>query len=117
MCEFKVSARAGLKEKKVAEDIISAKIEEQELVLRDVLGSAKRFKGMIISEVDVEREVMTLTEIPVLPQILSFIEFYNLCQAQGKYCEEIESKWEEVKASGDELIRSLWKKYEKDERG
>ncbi len=111
MCEFKVSLKAGSVERKVAEDIVAASLEGEEFVVRDVLGSAKRFKGVFISRVDVGKEVMTLTEMPVMSEILSFIQLYDLCKEKGEYQEEIESKWAAVKAVGDELIRSLWKKH------
>jgi len=115
MCEFKVLSKNGTGEKQIAEEIVSAKFEGHELVLRDVLGSTVKCENLVISEVDVEKESMILTELPFLPQLLSFIELYHACMNSKEYRIGIESKWNEVKASGDGLIRSIWKRYWKDQ--
>lgn len=56
MCEFKVLLEGRL----VAEDIIYAREEGSQVVLRSVIGSEKRIDGCRIVEVDTLRERLVL---------------------------------------------------------
>lgn len=111
MCEFRVSVSSAEKDEVVAEDVVSAKLEKDEMLLYDVLGSVKRVRSTIIKELDVAKEAMVLEEVPMLAQLLSFLEAYRFCLKNGKYTDEVEKRWEELKALGDEMIKSLWRMY------
>jgi len=52
MCEFKVFLGGKL----IFEDAVYAKVEGNELMLRDVLGSQRAFTGLRIAEVNVSSE-------------------------------------------------------------
>jgi len=56
MCEFK----ASLEGKTVHDDVISAKLDGNSVVLRDVLGRTKVVENCKIVEVDVGSERLTL---------------------------------------------------------
>jgi len=56
MCEFKVF----LGDEKVAEDVIYAKVEDQRVTLRDVLGKPVVVEGVRIVEVDVSSTRLVL---------------------------------------------------------
>lgn len=59
MCEFRVY----LGGKEVFRDVIYAKQEGDILLLRDVLGDARKLPGTMISEVDVSASTMVLGEL------------------------------------------------------
>jgi predicted RNA-binding protein len=113
VCEFSVYLKAGLKEEKIAEDITSVKLENGVLILRDVLGATKNVANAIISELNVDKEVMHLRQLPVLSQLMNFIRIYEKCLTEERYVEELETAWDEVKAEGDSVLRGLWVKYVK----
>jgi len=56
MCEFKVF----LGDERVAEDVIYAKVEDQRVTLRDVLGKPVVVEGVRIVEVDVSSTRLVL---------------------------------------------------------
>lgn len=56
MCEFKVF----LGDKRVAEDVIYAKVEDQRVTLRDILGKPVVVEGVRIVEVDVSSTRLVL---------------------------------------------------------
>ncbi|MEM3382632.1 MAG: CooT family nickel-binding protein [Nitrososphaerales archaeon] len=111
MCEFKVISKEGDKERKVGEDIVYAKIIDDHVLLKDILGKAIKIHGAIIEEVDVNAEILKLISSPILIKIKRFLDACNKCDSGKVYDEKIEALWEDVKASGDEIIRKLWKKY------
>ncbi|MBS7643921.1 CooT family nickel-binding protein [Candidatus Bathyarchaeota archaeon] len=113
MCEFSVYLKAGIREEKIAEDITSVKLEDGVLVLRDVLGTTKNVNNAIIGDLNVDKEVMHLRQLPVLSQLMNFIRIYERCLTEERYVEELETAWDEVKAKGDSVIRGLWIKYVK----
>ena len=59
MCEFKVF----LDGKKIAEDVIYAKVEGKKVTLRDVLGEPVVVEGVGIVEVDVSSTTLVLERI------------------------------------------------------
>ena len=56
MCEFKVF----LGDERVAEDVVYAKVEDQRVTLRDVLGKPVVVEGVRIVEVDVSSTRLVL---------------------------------------------------------
>ena len=59
MCEFKVF----LDEDVVFKDVIYAKMESNNVVVRDVLGESRKFKNCKIAEVDVSSTRLVLSSI------------------------------------------------------
>ena len=59
MCEFTVI----LDNKTVFKDVVYAKMENNNLILKDVLGNSKQFADCQIVEVDVNNTRMVLTSI------------------------------------------------------
>ena len=57
MCEFKVMLDGA----QVAEDVVYAKADGGNVVLRDILGKSITFKDVIINEVNVLTTRMTIT--------------------------------------------------------
>lgn len=110
MCEFKVLLRGVGEVKDVASDIIYAKLEGDGVVLRDIIGREHRVSSAIVEEIDVSRENLKLLHSPILSLVLKFIKEYERCVEQGVYSEALEELWEEVKAEGSSMIRSLWVK-------
>ncbi|MGQ9470003.1 MAG: CooT family nickel-binding protein [Nitrososphaerales archaeon] len=111
MCELRVISKDGEKEQKVGEDIIYAKFSEDYVLLRDVLGGGMKIHGAIIEEVDINSEILKLTSSPLIIKINEFLDACHRCESKKVYDKEVETLWEEIKASGDEIIRTLWKKY------
>lgn len=58
MCEFKVFLSGQL----IAEDVVYAKVEGRDLMLRDILGSQTILRGSRIVEVDVNSERLIVSE-------------------------------------------------------
>lgn len=110
MCEFKVVLEDDGKLREVASDIIHIKLEGNMLMLRDIIGKTVKLKSAIITEVNVPREELKLYSNSLLDKVLTFIKKYNECVRTGTYSEDLEELWEEVKAEGSEMIRSLWTK-------
>jgi predicted RNA-binding protein len=106
MCEFKVITPHG----EIAREITYATIEGKAVLLKDVLGATTRAENMIITEVDVGRETLTLEEAPIIASLLSFLSAWRESLSRGSYDESIESYWEDVKAQGDAMVRLLWSK-------
>ncbi|NWG08871.1 MAG: CooT family nickel-binding protein [Nitrososphaerales archaeon] len=111
MCEFKVFSRRGEKEQEVAEDIVYAKASDKYVILRDILGLAIKIPGAVIDEVDVGSEILKLSASPIILKLNKFLKTCDRCKADRVYSDELEALWNEVKASGDEAVRELWKKY------
>ncbi len=59
MCEFKVYLAGKL----ILEDVVYAKVEGRDLVLRDILGSQRTLPGLQIVEVEVSSERLVVTEL------------------------------------------------------
>lgn len=56
MCEFEVVFDG----KTVYKDVVYAKVEGKNVIVRDVLGSTKKFENCYIAEIDVGSERLTL---------------------------------------------------------
>lgn len=108
MCEFKVFDRNQV----MAEDIVYASLSNGVMILKDVLGSATRAEGVIVTEIDVANEAMTLKRDPLIGDMLRFLEDVAKCEESGRYDNALEETWLKVKSRGDERIRELWRKYE-----
>ncbi|MCP8308756.1 MAG: CooT family nickel-binding protein [archaeon] len=113
MCEFKVINKEGEKEQKIGEDIVYAKVSDDYVLLKDILGGAIKIHGAIIEEVDVNSEILKLVSSPLIIKINKFLDACHRCDSKKVYDKELEALWEEIKASGDEAVRTLWKKYGK----
>ncbi len=111
LCEFKVISKEAKKERKVGEDIVYAKFSEDHVLLKDILGGTTKIHGAIIEEVDVNSEILKLASSPIIIKINKFLDACQKCDSEKVYDKKLEALWEDVKASGDEAIRALWKKY------
>jgi len=94
----------------VAEDIVYVKLEQQNLILKDVLGRSKIIEDALVEELDISRESLTLIKAPLLIKAAKFLSIYNAALSMGRYDQSIEAAWEEVKAEGDRCIREAWAK-------
>ncbi|MCP8312874.1 MAG: CooT family nickel-binding protein [archaeon] len=115
MCELKVISKDGEKEIKVGEDVIYAKFSEDYILLKDVLGGTIKIHGAIIEEVDINSETLKLASSPIIIKINKFLDACHRCESKKVYDKEVEALLEEIKASGDEAVRTLWKKYGREE--
>ncbi len=113
MCELHVYLRRPGSSSKIASEVIYAGADRGALVVRDIVGSTKKFEDIMISEIDISHERMELRESPVLGPVLEFISTYDECLSKGRYERNIEVRWEEVKARGDQMVRDLWTKFKK----
>lgn len=110
MCEFKVFLRDDNGLRMIAEDIVFVKLHGSKLVLQDVIGQEVQLKSAIVSEVNVPKERLELFSNPLIGKVLNFVEKYAECIRTNTYNEELEEIWEEIKAEGSEMIRTLWMK-------
>jgi len=111
MCEFKVYVLENGEMKKIAEEIIKAKLKNGYIELNDILGLSKKVENVLIEEINVNNESLLLKKTFMLPEVMNFLRIYEECEEKEVYMPEIETAWEEVKAKGDELIKTLWKKF------
>lgn len=61
MCEFNVIVEG----KVVFKDVVSAKMENNDVIVKDVLGESKRFGNCKITEVDVNSTRLVLSRLEV----------------------------------------------------
>lgn len=113
MCELDVYVKRPGSSPKVASEVIYAGAERGALVVRDIVGSTKKFEGIIISEIDINHERMELRESPILGPVLEFISAYDDCLSRDTYEADLQDRWEEVKSRGDQMVRDLWIKFKK----
>lgn len=111
MCEFKVYMKAAEGEREVAQEIVQVDVRDGETTLRDILGSSKSVKNAIVSRIDVGRERLELVAVPMLAEIQAFLSEYERCLVEQRYDSDLELRWEDVKAKGDEMVRTLWARY------
>ena len=62
MCEFKIILDGA----QVAEDVVYARAEGKNVVLRDILGKSITFQDVVINEVNVLTTRMTLTRTAII---------------------------------------------------
>jgi len=110
MCELKVHVNTPQKEEQVAEDVVYASLEADHVLLRDVLGVMHRIPDVLISTIDIGKESLFLRQSSVVGPFLRFIEACERAETTHNYAEAEES-WNDLKAKGDEVVRSLWRKY------
>ena len=113
MCELEVYTKRPESSPKVASEVIYAATEGNALIVKDILGSKKKFEGTIISKLDINHETMELRESPILGPVLEFISLYDEYLSSSKYEQDVEDHWQEVKARGDQMVRDLWTKFKK----
>lgn len=94
----------------VANDIVYVELHGDTLTLRDIIGQKFQFQSTIIAEVNVPKETLKLYSNPMIGKILNFLEKYDECVKSSTYSEDLEEMWEEIKAEGSKMIRTLWMK-------
>lgn len=109
LCELKVTLKENNVAKKVAEDVVYVKLSEQNLILKDVIGNSKVIEGALVEELDISKESLTLLKAPLLAKVARFLSILNSSISAGRYDQNIETAWEEVKAEGDRYIKEAWK--------
>ncbi|RLG54752.1 MAG: hypothetical protein DRO00_00260 [Thermoproteota archaeon] len=107
MCEFTVILSEDGREDKVAEDIVRTTYQNGELVLMDILGDRISVGGALITEVNVDSEVLRILRDEILRSFIKFLETYEKCKESGVYDDELKKAWEVVKSTGDSLIKEL----------
>ncbi len=112
MCEFKVKMISGNEIKDVCNDVLYAKIDEN-IVLRDVLGTTTTVENAIITEISVPSTKMTLLHSPILGKILKLLKLQNECHEKKIFDKKLMKLWEDIKLEGDAYINSLKKKFGK----
>ena len=110
MCELKVHIDTGQKDEQVAQDIVYANLDENHVLLKDVLGATHMIPDALISTIDIGKETLFLRQSSVVAPFLRFIEACERAETTRKYAGAEES-WNDLKAKGDEVVRSLWRKY------
>jgi len=111
LCELKVINKVGEKEQEVGEDIIYAKVNDDHVLLKDILGSTFKINGAIIEEVNITSEILKLMSSPLILQLHKFLRACNKCESQKVFTKDVESFWKAIKTSGDEVVGLLFKKY------
>ena len=112
LCEFKVKLSSENNVKDVCQDVLYAKIEEN-IILRDVLGTTNTVESAIITEVSVPSAKMTLLYSPILKNILKLLKIQTKCYEEGKFDNKMTEIWEAIKKEGDSFINSLQNKLGK----
>jgi len=110
VCELKVHVNTGQKDEQVAQDVVYAHVEENHVLLKDVVGATHKIPDALISTIDIGKETLFLKQSSIVPPFLRFIKACDRAETTRKYAEAEES-WNDLKAKGDEVVRSLWRKY------
>lgn len=110
VCELKVHIDTGQKDEQVAQDIVYANLDENHVLLKDVLGATHMIPDALISTIDIGKETLFLRQSSIVAPFLRFIQACDRAESTRKYAEAEES-WNDLKAKGDEVVRSLWRKY------
>ena len=111
MCELKVSIQKGGHVDDVAENIIYVKVTNSGLIVKDILGNSKKLENAVITEININKESLTLSYQPILTKVQHFQNITDSIISDGQYSPELESVWDEIKAEADSTIRDLWKKF------
>lgn len=109
MCELRVHVD-GAREEPIAQDIVCAHMEADHVLLKDVLGVTRKIPDALISLIDIGKESLFLRQSPIVAPILRFIEACERAETSRSYA-EAENSWNDVKSKGDEIVRSLLRKY------
>ena len=110
MCELKVRIGAPQRDELVAQDVIYALVEPNRVLLKDVLGVTHTVPEALISTVDIGKETLLLRQSSVVPSFLRFLEALERAESNHSYV-LAEEEWNNLKAKGDEIVRSLWRKF------
>jgi len=106
LCEFKVKLSSENNVKDVCQDVLYAKIDEN-IILRDILGTTNTVESAIITEVSVPSARMTLLYSPILKNILKLLKVQTRSYEEGKFDKKMIAIWETIKKEGDSFINSL----------
>lgn len=110
MCELKVRLSTSEKDEQVAEDVVYARTETNHVLLKDVLGATQKVSDAMISTIDIGKETLLLKQSSMVGPFLQFLAVCERAQSTRNYV-EVEQSWNDLKAKGDEIVRSLWRKY------
>jgi predicted RNA-binding protein len=110
VCELKVHVDSPRGDERVAEDVVYARVEADHVLLRDVLGATHKISDALISTIDIGKESLFLRQSSIIAPFLRFLEAWQNVETTRNYAEAEES-WNDLKAKGDEIVRSLWRKY------
>lgn len=110
MCELKVHVSTSQGDEKVAQDVIYARVEPNHVLLKDVLGATYKISDSLISTIDIGKESLFLRQSSIVTPFLRFLEACQKVETTRNYT-EVEESWSDLKAKGDEIARSLWRKY------
>ena len=110
MCELTVRLIAPQKDEQVAQDVVYARVDKDHVLLKDVLGAAHEIPGALISTIDVGKETLSLRQSSVVGPFLRFLEACEGAETSRNY-PAAEESWNDLKAKGDEIVRTLWRKY------
>jgi hypothetical protein len=110
MCELKVHVVTPQKDEQVAEEIVYAQVAANRLLLKDALGATHQIPDALISTVDIGKESLYVRQASIVGPFLRFLEAYQTAEATQTYS-EVEESWNDLKAKGDEAVRSLWRKH------
>jgi predicted RNA-binding protein len=110
MCELKVHLNTHSEERQVAQDVIYAQVQPNHVLLKDILGTAQKIPDALISTIDIGKESLFLRQSSIVSPFLHFIEACERAETTRDYA-EAEERWNDLKAKGDELVRSLWREY------
>lgn len=109
MCEFKVIAEDN--QQILAENIVKVTYDKNSLRLVGIFGNTVQLKNAILSEVDVNREILKVLRHPLLGATLKFLTAFLELQNKASYDPSIEELWNRVKSLGEIMLRELWTKY------
>jgi hypothetical protein len=98
--------------KRIAEDIVKATTRNGCLTMRKVLGESTTVDNAAILEVDVSKEQMIVSRVPLLGNLFKLAELvsnYEKNPSANLY-EKILIQWTDTKSEGDLALKSLKKK-------
>lgn len=110
MCELKVSLNTAEGSRPIAEDVVYANLEKGHVLLKDVLGTTREVPDALITTLDIGREHLSLTRSSMVGAFLRFLAACESVEASRNIA-EVEESWNELKADGDESVRSLRRKH------
>jgi predicted RNA-binding protein len=110
MCELKVILKTGEGTQPIAEDVVYASLEKGHILIRDVLGAPREVPDALMSTIDIGREALFLRQSQAVGSFLRFLDACERAESARSYA-GVEESWNDFKAEGDKVVRSLWRKY------
>lgn len=107
MCEFKVKLLDKKEVREVTEDVLYARIDNGQILLRNVIGMSKTVPSSVIYEVSVPSANMTLITSPILEYLNRFLEIQQECYEKEAFDEELMKTWETLKKTGDKYLEEM----------